>query len=536
MKFPVRTEPFVADVRKLSEAIPPLLVRRDKKASIQYRALLQAAPDAIVVVNPSGVIVLVNAQTERLFGYRRDELIGQPAEMLVAEQFRSQHSDQHSRFVTLAPTRTAVAGLDLFGLRKDGSEFPAEVRLSPLDTKQGTLVSSAIRDISDRRRTEEDLRRLASIVTCSDDAIVGKTLEGIITSWNAGAERIYGYSAKEAIGQSVAMLVPVSRPDEVFGILERLKRGEVVDHFETTRLRRDGKEFHIEITASPIRDSMERIVGASTIGRDISARKAAEKQLLQMDAMLLQAQKMEAVGQLAGGVAHDFNNLLGVILGYAELLLERPGLSDAQRKDIEEIQKAGERAALLTRQLLAFSRKQVLQPKVIDLNALLAVTEKLLQRLIGEQIELRVIRCPEMCRIKVDPGQIEQVVMNLALNARDAMPAGGKLTIATSSVELNEEHASRHPGTQPGSHVMLTVTDTGSGMDAATTDRIFDPFFTTKPLGKGTGLGLTIVAGIVKQSGGSVSVQSELGLGTTFHIWLPCVDQIPDVGPPLGEE
>ena len=228
-------------------------------------------------------------------------------------------------------------------MRKDGTQFPAEIRLSPLDTKHGTLVSSAIRDISDRRRTEEDLRRLASIVHCSDDAIVGKTLEGIITSWNAGAERIYGYSAKEAIGQSVAMLVPAGRPDEIPGILERLKRGEAVDHFETVRVRRDGQEFPIEITASPIRDSMERIVGASTIGRDISVRKAAEKQLLQMDEMLLQAQKMEAVGQLAGGVAHDFNNLLGVILGYAELLLDRPGLNEPQRKDIEEIQKAGER-------------------------------------------------------------------------------------------------------------------------------------------------------------------------------------------------
>jgi PAS domain S-box-containing protein len=251
---------------------------------MQYRALLEAAPDAIVVVNQSAAIVLVNAQAERLFGYRREELIGRPAKILVSKNFRDQHSHQHSRFLAAPQERPAMAGLELFGLRKDGTEFPIEIRLSPLDTKEGVLVSSAIRDISDRRRTEEDLRRLASIVACSDDAIVGKTMEGIMISWNAAAERIYGYSASEAIGQPVTMLVPLDRQDEVLRLLERLKRGETVDHFETVRLRKDGKEVQIEVTVSPIRDALERIVGASTIGRDISVRKAAEKQLVQMEA------------------------------------------------------------------------------------------------------------------------------------------------------------------------------------------------------------------------------------------------------------
>ena len=250
----------------------------------QYRALLEAAPDAIVVVNQSEAIVLVNAQAEKLFGYRRAELIGQPAKILVSENFRNQHSHQHSRFLATPQERPTMAGLELFGLRKDGTEFPIEIRLSPLDTKDGVLVSSAIRDISDRRRTEEDLRRLASIVACSDDAIVGKTMEGIMTSWNAAAERIYGYSASEAIGQSVTMLVPDDRPDEVLRLMERLKRGETVDHFETVRLRKDGKEVQMEVTVSPIRDALERIVGASTIGRDISVRKAAERHLVQMEA------------------------------------------------------------------------------------------------------------------------------------------------------------------------------------------------------------------------------------------------------------
>src|ERR1700683_2117978 len=255
----------------------PIHVRK----KTQYRALLEAAPDAIIVVNQLAVIVLVNAQGEKLFGYSRKELIGQPARILVSENFRDQHSHQHSRFLAAPQERPEMAGFELFGLRKDGTEFPIEIRLSPTDTKEGILVSSAIRDISQRRRTEEDLRRLAMIVACSDDAIVGKTTEGIMTSWNAGAERIYGYTAAETIGKSVTMLVPEYCPDEVPQMLARLKLGETLDHFETVRVRKDGKEIQIELTVSPIRDALNNIVGASTIGRDISARKANEAQLLQ---------------------------------------------------------------------------------------------------------------------------------------------------------------------------------------------------------------------------------------------------------------
>src|SRR5580704_12736468 len=279
MKRPITKEK--KDPRDQSAPIPSLPYVRKKT---QYRALLEAAPDAIIVVNQSAVIALVNAQAEKLFGYRREELIGRPAKILVSEKFRDQHSQQHSRFLAGPQERPAMAGLELFGLRKDGTEFPIEIRLSPLDTKEGVLVCSAIRDISDRRRTEEDLRRLAAIVACSDDAIVGKTMEGIITSWNAAAERIYGYAASEAIGQPVTMLVPIDRADEVPRLLERLKRGETVDHFETVRIRKDGKEVQVEVTVSPIRDALERIVGASTIGRDISVRKATEKHLVQMEA------------------------------------------------------------------------------------------------------------------------------------------------------------------------------------------------------------------------------------------------------------
>jgi PAS domain S-box-containing protein len=626
---------------------PPLRVQNNKGQAMRYRALLEAAPDAIVVVNESGKIVLVNAQTEKLFGYRREELIGQSAEMLVSQPFRAQHSNPYIQFRTSPAEHRMLTGLDLFGLRKDGSEFPAEIRLSPLDTKEGIWVSSAIRDLSDRRRTEEDLRRLASIVSCSDDAIIGKTLEGIITSWNVGAERMYGYSAVEAIGKSVSMLVPIGRPDEIPQILERLKRGEIVEHFETLRVRKDGREFYVEITASPIRDATERIVGASTICRDISDRKRREDELSRLDTvvqsshdaiislntsgiiltwnsgaerifgyaakeaigqsilflstldrldeiprllerikradavehfetvrvkkdgtkinvaltlapiknldglvvgvssvardvteskdledMLRQAQKMEAMGQLAGGVAHDFNNLLGVILGYTGLILDRLSPDDPNHKGIEEIQKAGDRAALLTRQLLAFSRKQVLQPKVLDLNTVVAGTEKLLRRLIGEHIELLVVLSPALGLVKADAGQLEQIIMNLAVNARDAMPAGGQLTIETSNVELSEEYVAQHPSTRPGPYVMLAVTDTGCGMDVKTKAHMFEPFFTTKEIGKGTGLGLSTVYGIVKQTGGSIWVSSDLGIGTAFKIYLPAVNALLEIVSP----
>jgi signal transduction histidine kinase/CheY-like chemotaxis protein len=290
-----------------------------------------------------------------------------------------------------------------------------------------------------------------------------------------------------------------------------------VRNFETIRATKDGKQIHIALTVSPIKDVSGRIVGASAIGRDITESK-------QMEDMFRQAQKMEAVGRLAGGVAHDFNNMLSVIIGYSELLLERADTDGQVRKQCEEIKRAGDRAASLTRQLLAFSRQQVLEPRVLNLNTSVAEIEKMLRRLIGEDIDLRTSLDPTLGLVKADPGQIEQVIMNLAVNARDAMPEGGKLIIETSNTELDDEYALHHPPCIVGRYVILAVTDSGVGMSQETKARIFEPFFTTKELSKGTGLGLSTVYGVVKQSGGYIWVYSEPGQGSVFKLYLPRVD------------
>jgi PAS domain S-box-containing protein len=276
-----------------------------------------------------------------------------------------------------------------------------------------------------------------------------------------------------------------------------------------------GKVF--DATATPLYNSGSAVLGCVEVLRDITERKRAEEQLRQ-------AHKMEAIGQLAGGVAHDFNNLLMAIIGYSELLLARLREGDRLRKHIQEIKKAGERAAALTRQLLAFSRRQVLVPQVLDLNSVVSNVQKMLRRMIGEDIDLLTVPASDLGQVRADPGQVEQVIMNLAVNARDAMPEGGKLTLETANVALEESYTRNHIDVLPGRYVMLAVSDTGSGMDAETLSHIFEPFFTTKEEGKGTGLGLATVYGIAKQSGGHIEVSSEPGQGTTFKVYLPRIE------------
>src|SRR5579863_1688115 len=394
--------------------------------------MLESIPDAVAEVNQQGVIIQVNSQTEAMFGYTRDELIGQKIEMLVPERQRAQHHDHRDRFHHEPKIRRMGSGLDLYGRRRDGSEIPVEISLSPIRVNDEIIVLSVIRDISDRKRIEEELRRaheeldrrktrelrdsqnrLALIVDSSQDAIIGKNLDGIVTHWNKGAEDIYGYTAQEMIGRSITVLAPQERADEIPGILEKIRRGERVEYFESVRVTKDKKKLNVSIAVSPIYDSEGHVVGASTIARDITAQKKVEEQFRQ-------SQKMEAVGRLAGGVAHDFNNILAIVTACSELIRDRVDQDTVEY--IDNIRDAAKRGATLTRQLLAFSRRQPVQAQVVDLNQRLQDVGKLLRPLMGEDVEVVLLPRCSAAIIEVDPGQLDQIVVNLAVNARDAMP------------------------------------------------------------------------------------------------------------------
>ncbi len=496
-------------------------------------AILEAIPDAVAAVNQQGLIVQVNSQTETLFGYTRHELLGQTVDMLVPERHRSQHDQHRMDFHARPKIRRMGSGLDLYGRRRDGSEFPVEISLSPISTGNGPIVLSVIRDISDRKRIENELRRageelerrktrelrdsqnrLSLIMDSSQDAIFVKSLDGIIASWNKGAEQIYGYTAAEMIGRNVSVLCPPDRPDEIPAILEKIREGKRVEYFESVRLTKDGRRLNMSISVSPIHDEEGKIVGASAIGRNITAQKKVEEQLRQ-------SQKMEAVGRLAGGVAHDFNNILGIVTACTELLRAR--VDSESLEYVDNIREAANRGASLTRQLLAFSRRQPVQRQILDLNDRLKDVSKLLKPLMGDDVEIVLSSRANVAIVEADPGQLDQIVMNLAVNSRDAMPHGGKLIIETAVHDLDATFAREH-FMSAGRYVMLALSDNGSGMDEATKSRIFEPFFTTKEAGKGSGLGLATVYGIVKQYGGHIWVYSEPGHGTTFKIYLPSAE------------
>ena len=354
---------------------------------------------------------------------------------------------------------------------------------------------------------------LHSIAESSADAIVTADVRSRITYWSAGARQIFGYDEDEMLGQPVAMLY-MGGAEEIGSMRTRLEADGGLRNYEAALRTKSGRPVTGAVSLARLRDAKGENIGTVGVIKDVTDRRLLEESLRM-------SQKMEAVGRLAGGIAHDFNNLMTVIIGRSQLILYKLRPEDPFRKDIELFGKTAERAARLTAQLLAFSRRQVLQPKVLDLDAVVANMDTLLRRLIGEDIELRTVAAPGLWRVRADPGQLEQVIVNLAVNARDAMPTGGKLTIETANATLDEAYARMHTAVNPGPHVMLAVSDTGSGMDAATRARVFEPFFTTKEPGKGTGLGLATVYGIVKQSGGNIWVYSEPGRGTSFKIYLP---------------
>jgi two-component system cell cycle sensor histidine kinase/response regulator CckA len=393
------------------------------------------------------------------------------------------------------------------------------------------------RDVTEHRMNEEMVRatrdRMEAIVEASPLPIVVVGVQGEVLLWNRAAEQTFGWTAEETIGRRL-LCVPEDRQAEYDAFRTDVLEGRPFMGRETVRVRKDGTRIDVSISTSAIHDAAGRPVGSVALYVDIGGRKRAEEALRQSQEQLRQAQKMEAVGRLAGGIAHDFNNLLSAILSYSEMVMADLPEAHPSREDLEQIRQAGARAAELTQQLLAFSRRQLLQLRPLNLNTVVAGVDRMLRRVIGEDVVLQTILAPEIRPTRGDAGQLEHVLMNLAVNARDAMPAGGTLTITTADLDVGPAGLETWPELSPGRYVTLAVRDTGAGMTREVQERIFEPFFTTKPVGQGTGLGLSTVYGIVAQSGGQVFVRSAPGAGSTFTICLPAhtADAEPTVASP----
>jgi len=512
-----------ADNDREGRSVPseqPAETRRSEDRILRMmKVAVDEAADAVFWVGKDARFIYVNAAACRTLRYSRSELLSMTVLDVVPSLTAEKWLEHWDKLKDLGS-----ATFDSMHRRKDSSLLPVEVSVSYQEFGGEEYHCAFARDISRRkladqklRDSEQEFRLQAAALESAANAIVITGRDGRIVWTNPAFSTMTGYAAEEAEGENPRVLKS-GRHDDAFyeEMWETILSGRVWGG-EIINRRKDGSLYTEEMTITPVRDDAGAISHFIAIKRDISDRKSLEAQLRQ-------AQKMEAVGQLAGGIAHDFNNLLTGIIGYTQLLKSRAKEDTGLGEDLRKIRDLAERAASLTRQLLAFSRKQSLRPLVVDLNSLLDRASGMLVRLLGEDIELVFEPEPYLWPTRVDPVQIEQVLMNLVVNARDAMPDGGTLTLELANAELISEQAARQAGVQPGSYVTLSVTDNGHGMDADTMARIFEPFFTTKEVGKGTGLGLPTVYGIVTQHGGNVLAFSEPGQGTTFRIYLPRVE------------
>lgn len=476
------------------------------------------------MVNDAGVIEFSSDRVTDIFGYAPDELVGRTIDVLLPERFRGGHSDHLKAYFSQPRTRMMGAGLALFGRRKDTTEFPAEISISPIAVAARHAAIAAVRDVSSRKALEALQQRAAEALRESEErlryfikyspaaiAMLDKELRYLVYSdrWLAD----YGLVGRDLRGLSHYEVFP-EIPDRWRAIHRRALAGETLHADEDSFTRPDGRVQWLRWEVRPWFDAVGNIGGVAFLTEEITDRK-------RMEAQLLQAQKMDAIGQLTGGVAHDFNNLLTVILGNAEVLLDEMKGDDQHRKLVEPIIAAAERGASLTQLMLAFARRQMLEPSTFDLNEVVTRMNALLRRTIGENVEVDLALTKPLWSVTADIRQVETAILNVVLNARDAMPQGGKLTIETANVDLSVDYASHNLDVNPGQYVVLALSDTGAGIAPQMLDRIFEPFFTTKPVGKGTGLGLSMVHGFVKQTGGHIKVYSEIGHGTCVKIYLP---------------
>ena len=514
----LRAMRYAAERRRAVEA----LRRREE----HFRSLLENALDLIAIVQTDGVVRYASPSHERILGWRPDEIVGIDIMSMIA-----------------AADHVAVRR----ALGREGEPIPFEYRfrhkdgtwrlmescardLSHLSGVGGLVVNS--RDITERQRTEDRLRNanlaMRAALEASPLAIYSVNAEGTVRSWNSAARKLFGWKESEVLGRplpAIAAEAELSLARRLAQAREgRIPSGLVASGIDVVCRRFDGATFDANLWSQALRDVNGTLVGLIEIVADVSERKMLEQQVLQ-------AQKMDAIARLAGGVAHDFNNLLTVISGYTNLLLGKLMPNDPARDDLEQVAHAAERAGDLTRQLLAFSRRQLVRSSLVHLDALIAEVEPILRRVAGEGVTLVTQVAPNLSPICADPGQIEQVLLNLALNARDAMPGGGELALEASAASLNEE-AGALAGVPAGEYVAIQVCDTGIGMDAEVQARIFEPFFTTKEPGKGTGLGLSTSYGIIRQNSGNIRVESQPGRGTVFTIWLPVAKAAQAVTPP----
>lgn len=484
-----------------------------------YKDLFDTAGDVIFVFDRDGKIISLNNAFERITGWPCSEWLGKHFTSIV-------HPDDlpHTlEFFKMALQGRAPVVFELRIVSKSGGYLITECAATPqiMDGKV-TGVAGIGRDVTGRRKADEMLleseSKLRAITDSANDAFILIDDEGCVTYWNMAAEKMLGYSRGEISGKSVDLIIPHRYKEahaEGFNSFRKTGQGRIVGKtFETSAIRKDGTEFPVDLSIASVR-LIDRWHAVGII-RDISERK-------HLEAKLLHIQKLEAIGTLAGGVAHDFNNLLNAILGFGTLIQDRMKEDDPNASYLKEIIRAGERATIVTRGLLAFSRKQVIDTKPVNINGIVSGVGRMLSRVIGEDIELRTRLSDESLTVMADHGQIEQVLMNLATNARDAMPDGGILSIETKAAGLDHEYINAHGYGNPGLYALISVADTGTGMNEKTKERIFEPFFTTKEVGKGTGLGLSIIYGIIKQHNGYINCLSELGKGTAFEIYLPMI-------------